>query len=114
MNKRSKWFCDTKPVKVGDLVYVTEGKRRTWVRGKVEELITNKDGRVRQVIVKTASGTLKRPVVKLAVMEILSNGESRANQPEAAPDSRGGDCYGNTEPPQPFAVPGAHTLVRRE
>ncbi|XP_062712088.1 uncharacterized protein LOC134289722 [Aedes albopictus] len=114
VNKRSKWFCDTKPVKVGDLVYVTEGKRRTWVRGKVEELITNKDGRVRQVIVKTASGTLKRPVVKLAVMEILSNGESRANQPEAAPDSRGGDCYGNTEPPQPFAVPGAHTLVRRE
>ena len=110
MNKRSKWFCDTKPVEVGDLVYVTEGKRRTWVRGKVEELIINKDGRVRQVMVKTASGTFKRPVVKLAVMEILDDCESRANRREIPPDSRGGACYGNTENPLSPTEPGAQAL----
>ncbi|XP_055584707.1 uncharacterized protein LOC129737573 [Uranotaenia lowii] len=93
MNKRSKWFEDVVSVKLGDLVYIAEGSRRTWIRGRIVELIPNKDGRIRRVAVQTTSGRLERPVAKLAVMEI-GNGESEQGDTEAVPDSRGGECSG--------------------
>ena len=71
---------------------MAEGDRRTWIRGKVEEVIQGRDGRIRQAIVKTVNGNgrLKRPVVKLAVMEI-GDGEP-GNLPDVQhPDPRGGD-----------------------
>lgn len=33
INKRSKWLADTKPVKVADVVYLTERNRRTGYDG---------------------------------------------------------------------------------
>ncbi|XP_058459679.1 uncharacterized protein LOC131435621 [Malaya genurostris] len=96
LNKRSKWFTDTKPIQVGDLVYITEGSRRTWVRGKVQEVIARSDGRIRQAIVRTAGGKdLRRPVVKLAVMEV-SDGEFCERPQVSHQDSRGGGCSDNT------------------
>lgn len=71
LNRRTKWFEDRKPVAVGDLVYVAEAeKRNNWERGIVEEVITGGDGRVRSAIVRTVTGLKKRPIAKLAVMEI--------------------------------------------
>ncbi|XP_062556812.1 uncharacterized protein LOC134221639 [Armigeres subalbatus] len=57
VNKRSKWFEEAKHMKVGDLVYVAEGNRRSWVRGRVEEVMEGGDGRVRQAVVRTARST---------------------------------------------------------
>ncbi|XP_062703755.1 uncharacterized protein LOC115259735 [Aedes albopictus] len=91
INRRTKWLDEVKSLKVGDVVYVVEGKRRSWVRGVVDEVIPGKDGRIRQAIVRTSSGKLKRPVVKLAVMEL---GESTGDPPL---DSRGGGCSGSTD-----------------
>lgn len=51
MNKRSKWLAESKPVQVGDLVYVAEGNRRAWVRGRIQQVIPGSDGRIRQAIV---------------------------------------------------------------
>ncbi|XP_062714353.1 uncharacterized protein LOC134291085 [Aedes albopictus] len=98
INKRSKWIDDVRAVQVGDLVYVVEGDRRTWTRGRIEELITAKDGRVRQVIVRTASGLLRRPVVKLALMEIGKTREPEEEQDDLHLDPRGGGCSGITAP----------------
>ncbi|XP_058817250.1 uncharacterized protein LOC131680552 [Topomyia yanbarensis] len=96
INKRSKWLEEVKPVRVGDLVYIAEGNRRTWVRGKIEEVIVASDGRIRQAMVRTASGMLKRPVAKLAVMELGVSSESEKEENEHHPDSPGGGCSGNT------------------
>ncbi|XP_062534843.1 uncharacterized protein LOC134204024 [Armigeres subalbatus] len=96
LNKRSKWFAESKPVKVGDLVYVADGHRRAWIRGKVQQVIFGSDGRIRQAIVRTASGReLKRPVVKLAIMEVTS-GESYEDLTGPQQDSQGGGCSGTT------------------
>lgn len=98
LNRRSKWFTDMKPVKIGDLVYVTEGNRRSWLRGKVEQVILGSDGRVRQAIVRTAGGrALKRPVVKLAVLEV-AGGEPCDEHIDPHHGSRGGGCSGSTAP----------------
>ncbi|XP_058839534.1 uncharacterized protein LOC131695018 [Topomyia yanbarensis] len=94
LNKRPKWFEESKPVRVGDLVYVAEGSRRTWIRGKVQQVIVGSDGRIRQAVVRTSSGReLKRPVVKLAVMEVAAGGfcEEPSNPHQ---DPRGGGCSG--------------------
>ncbi|XP_053686353.1 uncharacterized protein LOC128735899 [Sabethes cyaneus] len=71
INQRTKWIDESRPLKVGDLVYVIEGtSRKSWVRGIVEETIVSSDGRIRQAWVRTHSGVFKRATVKLAVMEI--------------------------------------------
>ena len=70
LNLRKKWRDDNIPIRVGNLVFITEGSRKDWVIAIVEETITGRDGRVRQAVVRTASGKLlKRAVVKLASIE---------------------------------------------
>ncbi|XP_062698771.1 uncharacterized protein LOC134284194 [Aedes albopictus] len=99
LNKRSKWLAKSKPVQVGDLVYVAEGNRRTWLRGRIQQVFLGRDGRVRQAIVRTAAGTeLKRPIVKLAVMEV-ADGEPGNCHNGPHQDSRAGGCSGTTATP---------------
>ncbi|XP_058449081.1 uncharacterized protein LOC131429047 [Malaya genurostris] len=71
LSQRTKWFDESRVLKVGDLVYIVEGNnRKCWVRGVIEEIIPSSDGRIRQAWVRTNSGRYKRATVKLAVMEI--------------------------------------------
>ncbi|XP_058837537.1 uncharacterized protein LOC131693614 [Topomyia yanbarensis] len=72
LNHRTKWFDDQKPLEVGDLVFVVDGKfRKNWVRGRVHKVIQGADGRIRQADVKTADGKVhRRAVANLAVLEI--------------------------------------------
>ena len=52
-------------------MFVIEGDRKEWTRAVVEEVHAGRDGRVRQAIVRTATGKqLKRPTVKLAVLDV--------------------------------------------
>ncbi|XP_062703997.1 uncharacterized protein LOC115255979 [Aedes albopictus] len=72
--RRTRWFEDVKPVDVGDLVIVvTEGIRNGWTRGRILEVIRGTDGRVRQAVVQTSTGVIRRPVAKLARLDIDGN-----------------------------------------
>uniref|UniRef100_A0A182NZC8 DUF5641 domain-containing protein n=1 Tax=Anopheles epiroticus TaxID=199890 RepID=A0A182NZC8_9DIPT len=68
--KQTKWFEPVRELVVGDLVLIVDGGvRNQWRRGVVERIIPGTDGRVRQAWVRTSTGTLRRPVAKLALLE---------------------------------------------
>ncbi|XP_062699634.1 uncharacterized protein LOC115257830 [Aedes albopictus] len=70
LNQRSKWYEESRTLEVGDLVLVMDTKDGTGVRGVVQEVFAGLDGRVRQAMVRTNTGCFRRPVSKLAVLEI--------------------------------------------
>ncbi|XP_065082551.1 uncharacterized protein LOC135704937 [Ochlerotatus camptorhynchus] len=77
---RTKWFRDTKPIEVGDLVFVVnENKRNTWIRGQIVEVIRSV---IRQALVRTEAGVIQRPAVKLAVIEVAEDGKVEASGPD--------------------------------
>ncbi|XP_055585136.1 uncharacterized protein LOC129737987 [Uranotaenia lowii] len=70
--RRTKWFNNTKPIEVGDLVFVADGKQRnSWVRGKIIEVTLGKDKVARQAVVQTNSGKMRRAVGNLAVIDVV-------------------------------------------
>ncbi len=72
LQQRNKWMWQRENVSVGDLVLlVEETPPATWKMGRIEKLHTGDDGLVRTVTVKTATNSLKRPIVKL--VPLLSN-----------------------------------------
>ncbi|XP_062538142.1 uncharacterized protein LOC134206441 [Armigeres subalbatus] len=77
ITRRSKWFEEVRDIEPGDLVLVVGGTAKDqWIRGRVETVIPGRDGKVRQAIVRTATGVLRRPAVKLAVLDVLNRSES--------------------------------------
>ncbi|KAF8786850.1 hypothetical protein HNY73_008509 [Argiope bruennichi] len=65
-------------IKIGDIVLVEcDNKRKVlWPLAKVTEIYPGKDGNVRVVRVKTASGELVRPIKKIFPLEIPSSMKS--------------------------------------
>lgn len=77
LTKRTKWFAKSRNVQPGELVLIVEDKKRNgWTRGRILEVIPAADGVVRQALVQTASGVLRRPVSKLAILEIANDDET--------------------------------------
>lgn len=71
ITRRTKWFQEVKPIEVNDMVILTdENIRNSWRKGIVVQLQKGSDNRVRQVIVRTQNGLLRRPVSKLAVLDV--------------------------------------------
>uniref|UniRef100_A0A182HFM0 Uncharacterized protein n=1 Tax=Anopheles arabiensis TaxID=7173 RepID=A0A182HFM0_ANOAR len=71
ITRQDKWFTNIKDIKEGDVVFVIEsGNRNTWRRGLVTKLIKGKDDHVRQAWVKTSTGLVRRPAVKLALIDV--------------------------------------------
>ena len=68
---RSKWLTSKANIQVGNLVLIVDDNsaRNKWQMARVEEVFTGRDGRVRSAIVKTANGSLHRPIVKLCPLE---------------------------------------------
>jgi Family of unknown function (DUF5641) len=63
---RRKWFDKSEPLKIGDLVFIAdEDKRDSWRRGVIDEIIVGSNDQVRSVKVRTSTGILLRPVVKV-------------------------------------------------
>ncbi|XP_058840837.1 uncharacterized protein LOC131696307 [Topomyia yanbarensis] len=104
LTKRMKWFGEVTPVAVGDLVLVVDDTRRNgWLRGRVKEVVTAEDGRVRQAVVQTARGLLRRPVSKLAVLEVEPDGKT----------GTGDQCYGGEDVTASTASQCGHGLTMR-
>ncbi|XP_058817769.1 uncharacterized protein LOC131681078 [Topomyia yanbarensis] len=94
VNRRTKWFSESRPLKTGHLVYVTEGtSRKCWIRGVVEEPIVSGSWRIRQAWVRTRTGRFKRATARLAVLEIVGKSGPDMN-PE--PGLRVGENVGPT------------------
>ena len=74
LTRRTKWFKQTKPLKIGDLVLIADGNlpRNVWPRGLVVKVFYGPDGKVRVAEVKTQFGVYKRPVAKLCVLDVLT------------------------------------------
>ena len=70
INKYSKWKHPNRSIQSGDLVIVREDSPfpTKWPLGRVCQVYEGKDGLVRVAMIKTASGTYKRPVTKLALI----------------------------------------------
>ncbi|XP_055589370.1 uncharacterized protein LOC129741647 [Uranotaenia lowii] len=75
--RRTKWFEKTKPLEPGDLVFVADEKRRnSWIRGQIEEVYPGKDGEVRQAMVRTNNGRIRRAAGNLAVIDVVDDGKT--------------------------------------
>ena len=72
LTKRTKWFQPQNPIKIDDLVLICDENlpRSQWKRGIVTSKFPAKDGTTRIVELRTESGTLRRPVSKLAILEV--------------------------------------------
>ncbi|XP_055923539.1 uncharacterized protein LOC129953986 [Eupeodes corollae] len=77
ITRRSKWFKDTKPIQLDDIVIVIEPNeiRSSWHLGRVTKLYPGPDGIIRMADVKLASGRVKskRSVGRLAVLDVKSS-----------------------------------------
>lgn len=74
LQERKKWRKEKEPIKIGQVVVIkAENFPPTcWALGRVDELITSKDGVVRSAYVRTATTRLKRPIQKLCILPVDS------------------------------------------
>ena len=70
LRRYTQWHHPTRNVQVGDVVILQEDNMvpTKWPLAKVIQTHTGKDGLVRVVTIKTATGTYKRPVIKIALL----------------------------------------------
>lgn len=91
ITRRTKWFEPKEPLKEGDLVLLVDTEKNDyhWQRGRIETVKKSADGQVRSVVVKTSTGFLTRPVVKVAKLDL------QLSEPESLRDQSGhrGECY---------------------
>jgi hypothetical protein len=68
---RSRWLSETRNLAKDDVVLIMDhnAPRGHWPLGRVMELLPGRDGRVRVVKVKTASGELIRPAAQICLLE---------------------------------------------
>ncbi|XP_050698781.1 uncharacterized protein LOC126986557 [Eriocheir sinensis] len=71
LRMRQRRIAPARNLRVGDLVLLTEPllPRNHWRLGRVLQVFPGSDGLVRRVRLRTGSGTLVRPVVKLCLLE---------------------------------------------
>lgn len=69
---RPKWQSEETNLKIGNLVLIrdTNLPPSHWATGRITSLSPGKDGLVRVVTLKTSTGELKRPIVKLVKLPI--------------------------------------------
>ncbi|XP_055681857.1 uncharacterized protein LOC129789234 [Lutzomyia longipalpis] len=73
LQQRSKWRDPQRNLKTGEVVLLLDENQRDgskWILGRVQETQPGADGFVRVVYVRTAKGTYKRPITKIARLPI--------------------------------------------
>jgi putative ribosome biogenesis GTPase RsgA len=75
LQERQKWLDVRRNLEVGDVVLVVDEKapRNSWSLGRIQDVMPDRNGLVRQAKVKTQNNVLTRPVDKLVL--ILENEE---------------------------------------
>ncbi|XP_062710862.1 uncharacterized protein LOC134288947 [Aedes albopictus] len=75
--RRTKWFSNVRPLEEGDLVIIVdESVRNGWQRGRIVRAYSSPDGQVRKVDVQTACGVVRRPAIKVALLDLLEDGKT--------------------------------------
>ncbi|XP_050394219.1 uncharacterized protein LOC126812082 [Patella vulgata] len=71
LQSRSKWLKPKRNLRIGDLVLVCEDNvpKNQWLLGRVTDVFPGNDNLVRNVEVKTKNSVLKRPILKLCLLE---------------------------------------------
>ncbi|XP_065079912.1 uncharacterized protein LOC135702797 [Ochlerotatus camptorhynchus] len=77
ITRRTKWFVQTKPIEVNDVVVIADPKmpRNCWPKGKIICTQPGRDGQPRSATVRTSTGIYERPVAKLAVLDVRREAE---------------------------------------
>ncbi|KAH8360926.1 hypothetical protein KR084_007500 [Drosophila pseudotakahashii] len=72
LTRRTKWFEKCPPLSVGSVVMIVDENlpRNLWLKGRVTNTVTAKDGQVRRATIKTQYGVLDRPATKIAVLDV--------------------------------------------
>ncbi|XP_070854705.1 uncharacterized protein [Drosophila suzukii] len=89
--RRGKWYAKQPPLTIGSVVLILDENlpRNTWPKGIVTDVVLAKDQQVRSATIKTAHGILRRPVTKLAVLNV---GKIEGNPDAGEPSFPGGEC----------------------
>lgn len=76
LQTRKKWREEKQDYQVGRLVVIKDENLSPahWLMGRITELIKDEDGLVRSVKLKTVSGHLSRPVQKICLLPVDSEG----------------------------------------
>lgn len=63
-----------KPIQIGDVVVIVDDQlpRNHWPKGIIVETKISQDGQVRSATVQTKTGILRRPAIKIAVLDVKS------------------------------------------
>ncbi|XP_055913262.1 uncharacterized protein LOC129946907 [Eupeodes corollae] len=78
LNQQNKWKTQSgRDVQVGDVVLLFNDNevRGNWPKGIIDKVFPGPDGKIRVVEVRTSSGTFKRSIVKVCVLD-LEDGKS--------------------------------------
>ncbi|XP_075154780.1 uncharacterized protein LOC142228279 [Haematobia irritans] len=72
LTRRAKWCQPTHAISSGSLVLICDSDlpRSKWRRGRILRLFVGRDGVARSAEVHTVAGTVKRPISKLAVLDV--------------------------------------------
>ena len=86
LQERQKWLRPKENTKIGDIVLVVDGSRprNVWPMGRVTATMPDKNGLVRQAVIKTKSSTLVRPVSKLCLLLEAEYSEQVPDEPRAS------------------------------
>lgn len=82
LSVRSKWLKTKSNIKIGNMVTIHDDNFPSgkWPVGRVVEVHRGNDGFVRVVTLKTKTGLIKRPIIKLSVLPIEQNDEEKADE----------------------------------
>lgn len=67
---RPKWLEQKRNYRVGDLVIIKEENIAPlkWKLGRIEKVLPGRDELIRSIIIRTATGVVKRPIVKVGLL----------------------------------------------
>ncbi|XP_055708899.1 uncharacterized protein LOC129805169 [Phlebotomus papatasi] len=88
LTRRTKWHQKIRPLKIGDIVVICDEQlpRNSWPLGRVTDVFTAPDGKIRSVMVKTAQGLYRRPVAKLALLDVAEDQQTGLGMGAGAPE----------------------------